>query len=227
MGPYRRKDYEALPEEPRCELIRGRFCLSPSPATLHQILLVLLAERFSALAEAAGGLVLIAPMDVALADHTVLQPDLLYLSVSRCERAALAAGVQGAPDLVVEILSPGTAARDRGVKLELYAEAGVREYWIVDTGRLGRPLRSRSAQGSRSSADSRGLAPSIDFLVQVGTGEDRTGGRGAAGRFVAQAPGGAWYQSPALAEVRLDIADFWRRAGELAARAAATGSRGR
>lgn len=130
LGPYRRRDYEALPGEPRCELIFGRFYLSPSPSRLHQIVLIALLRLLDDVALEAGGSAYVAPLDVHLADHSVVQPDLLYVSAAR--RGILQERVEGSPDLAVEILSPGTARRDRVQKLSLYAESDVREYWIVD-----------------------------------------------------------------------------------------------
>lgn len=130
LGPYRRPDYEDLPGEPRCELIHGRFYVSPSPSPLHQVVVGQLWEVFRESARAVGGLTLFAPVDVVLADHSVVQPDVLYLSAAR--RGIVGERIEGAPDLLVEVLSPGTARRDRDEKLALYAESGVREYWIVD-----------------------------------------------------------------------------------------------
>ena len=130
LGPYRRPDYEALPDEPRCELIFGRIYVSPSPSPLHQATLFALAEVLARAAREGGGLQFVAPLDTFLADHSVVQPDLLYISAAR--RAILQERVEGAPDLLVEVLSPGTVRRDRGEKLVLYAQSGVREYWIVD-----------------------------------------------------------------------------------------------
>ena len=130
LGPYRRADYLALPEEPRCELIYGRFFMSPSPSLRHQVVLLQLARRLHDIARSLGGLLLVAPMDVTLAEHSVVQPDLVYLRPE--SRKLVGERVEGAPDLLVEILSPGTARRDRVQKLGLYAEAGVKEYWLVD-----------------------------------------------------------------------------------------------
>ncbi|MBV8200657.1 MAG: Uma2 family endonuclease, partial [Acidobacteria bacterium] len=130
LGPYRREDYEALPDEPRCELIRGRFYLIPSPSMLHQIVLLSLARHFLDIADAAGGLAAMAPVDVPLASHSVVQPDLIYLTAAH--RRIVGLRLQGVPDLVIEVLSPGTARRDRRDKLSLYAESVAREYWIVD-----------------------------------------------------------------------------------------------
>ena len=129
-GPYRRADYAALPDEPRCELIHGRFYLSPSPVRIHQFLVTQLWQLLHAVAGERGGEALVAPMDVHLADHTVAQPDVLYVSPERQE--ILQTWIEGAPDLVVEVLSPSTARMDRLLKLNRYAEAGVLEYWLVD-----------------------------------------------------------------------------------------------
>ena len=130
LGPYRRRDYEALPDEPRCELIYGRFYLSPSPSRLHQAVLYHLSRLLDDIAMRTGGQMYVAPLDVHLTDHSVVQPDVLYVSAARQE--VLQERIEGAPDLAVEILSPGTARRDRVQKLSLYAESDVREYWIVD-----------------------------------------------------------------------------------------------
>ena len=69
---------------------------------------------------------------MVLSDTDVVQPDLLFVSNERAHLLSGGDNVQGAPDLVVEILSPGTADRDRGYKRALYAKHGVKEYWLVD-----------------------------------------------------------------------------------------------
>jgi Uma2 family endonuclease len=129
IGPYRADDYWRLPEGAPIELIRGRFVMSPSPVPRHQIILMLLGELFLQIARRSGGMALCAPMDVLFSDDTILQPDLLY--VSRERLAIVKKRVEGAPDLVIEIIS-GTGRRDRVEKLDLYAQYGVGEYWIVD-----------------------------------------------------------------------------------------------
>lgn len=132
LGPARQADYHALPDEPRYELIRGRLYRVPSPLLRHQRLVALLLRQLDDAAQSTGGLALPGPLDVVLADHTVVQPDLLYLSPERLRLAR--ERVEGAPDLVVEVLSPGSVRRDRGEKLLAYAQAGVAEYWIADPG---------------------------------------------------------------------------------------------
>ncbi len=130
LGPYRRDDYEALPDEPLCELIQGRFHVSPSPTLLHQVVASLLWRFFDRLAMESGGIAAQA-VDVHLADHSVVQPDVLYI---RPENRRIAGRwIEGAPDLVVEVLSPGNVRRDRNDKLALYADSGIGEYWIVDS----------------------------------------------------------------------------------------------
>ncbi|MEN0109414.1 MAG: Uma2 family endonuclease [Planctomycetota bacterium] len=130
VGPYREADYLALPEEPRLELIEGRYYVSPAPITLHQIVSFELSTWIAGLRRRTGGQALTAPIDLRLADHTILQPDLLYFGRER--RQPLGARLTALPDLVIEILSPSTSSRDRVHKARLYAEHGVREYWIVD-----------------------------------------------------------------------------------------------
>jgi Uma2 family endonuclease len=130
LGPYREADYVALPDEPRCELLYGRFVLMTSPGLRHQEVVTRLIRFFVDFADAHQGRAIVSPMDVRLADHSVVQPDLIF--VSRENFSVLHERVRGAPDLVVEVLSPSTARRDLGEKLRLYAESGIREYWVVD-----------------------------------------------------------------------------------------------
>ena len=131
LGPFRKRDYLELPDEPRCELILGRIYVTPSPTFRHQAVAGLLWRQLHEVAERTSGAAAIAPLDVTLADHSVVQPDVIYVSASRL--AIVGDRIEGAPDLLVEVLSPGTSRRDRNEKLKLYAESGVREYWIVDS----------------------------------------------------------------------------------------------
>jgi Uma2 family endonuclease len=120
----------ALPEGTPVELIKGELVVSPAPLYIHQAILIHLTELLAPIARAQGGKLAVAPTDVVLADDTVVQPDLVYLTKSR--RHLLRQRVEGAPDLVIEIVSPSHARRDRVHKLALYAEHGVAEYWIVE-----------------------------------------------------------------------------------------------
>lgn len=126
-------DYKLLPEDKRYEIVEGELLVTPAPNARHQEILVRLIVRLATFAEAGSlGKVLPAPTDVILAQDTVVQPDLLFVSRDRLAIIDPDGGVHGAPDLVVEILSPSTAGRDQVVKRKLYGKYGVREYWIVD-----------------------------------------------------------------------------------------------
>ena len=126
------KDYMSTPEGTRYQLLDGEMVLAPSPTDKHQRLLANLYRAIYAFVDAGSlGLVRIAPLDVVLSDHDVAQPDIMFVSNER-SNVITAANIQGAPDLVVEILSPSTAEYDQGYKRGLYAQHGVNEYWLVD-----------------------------------------------------------------------------------------------
>ena len=117
----------------RYEFIGGRLYVTAAPVIRHQrISRRLQAALMRILQDAGRGEVFYAPCLVEF-PGTVdrVQPDLFFVAEERREIIA-EKQVLGAPDLVVEILSPSTAHRDRGIKLDLYARCGVREYWIVD-----------------------------------------------------------------------------------------------
>ncbi|HEU5433575.1 MAG TPA: Uma2 family endonuclease, partial [Thermomicrobiales bacterium] len=119
-------------EGDRLELIDGVLYVTPAPRPAHQMVLDNLYFRLGLHVRSKGlGRVLTAPLDVRLSDTDVVQPDLLFISQARLSIAGEVA-IDGAPDLVVEILSHGTRERDRGAKRDLYARVGVREYWLVD-----------------------------------------------------------------------------------------------
>jgi Uma2 family endonuclease len=130
LGPYRARDYFGLPDEPRCELLYGRLQVTPAPTFRHQEIVLAIAMLLTAHARRVGARTVASPVDVELAPHSVVQPDVVYIGATRA--GIVGDHVAGAPDLVVEVLSPGTARRDLGEKLKLYAEAGVGEYWLVD-----------------------------------------------------------------------------------------------
>jgi len=128
------QDVQQLPDDGnRYEAIEGDLYVTPAPSLRHQTILVrLLAELLRLLVEPGHGRAWPAPLGVWFpATDEGVQPDIVFVSNER--RGTLAPeGVRGAPDLVVEILSPTTAARDTGVKRRLYERHGVGEYWIVD-----------------------------------------------------------------------------------------------
>jgi len=131
--PLTFRDYRQLPEgPPYYQLIEGDLYMAPSPDRFHQDILGNLHFILrSHLEKRPSGSIHLAPLDVQLTDLNIYQPDLYYVSNSR--KAILTdQGARGAPDLIVEILSPKTAKLDRGVKREIYARSGVEEMWIVD-----------------------------------------------------------------------------------------------
>jgi Uma2 family endonuclease len=126
-------DYVLLPEDgQRHEILDGEHYMTPSPFFRHQIVASRLHGRLSPWVEERSlGVVLFAPMDVILSEHDIAQPDLLFISN---ERAGIITekNIQGAPDLVVEILSKSTRQRDESLKLDRYDRFGVSEYWMID-----------------------------------------------------------------------------------------------
>lgn len=129
-APERRlryQDMDQLDPEQRWELIDGIAYAMSSPALVHQLIL---GELYVALKQHFRGRkcqVVLAPFDVKLSDYDVVQPDLLV----SCSQRLGARFHDGAPDLAVEILSPSSLRHDRIRKLNLYARAGLAEYWLV------------------------------------------------------------------------------------------------
>ena len=127
------EDYKHTPDDERYELLNGELIMAPAPRIAHQLAGGRLGSRLLIFVEANGlGWVLFAPTDVALSDTDVVQPDLMFVSNERAH-IITEDNIRGAPDIVIEILSPSTAGRDRTVKRALYAKHGAKEYWQVDT----------------------------------------------------------------------------------------------
>ena len=124
----------------------------PSPSTYHQQVSRNLGHQlWEFVHDRELGQVLDAPCDVVMGEgpeRKVVQPDLFFVSKGRLD-IIVQEEVQGAPDLVVEILSPGTEERDRGYKKTLYARYGVREYWIVDPQAKTVEVFTREGKGFR------------------------------------------------------------------------------
>ena len=127
------EDYRTAPPDRRYDLLDGDLVMVPAPNLKHQTVQLVLARRLARfIEEQALGKLFIAPCDVVLSNTDVVQPDLLFVSREREHLLSGGENVRGAPDLVVEILSPATADRDRGYKHALYGRHGVIEYWVVD-----------------------------------------------------------------------------------------------
>jgi len=132
QGEWSEADYFALPDTNRLiELSEGALIMPPHPTETHQrILDVLYAAMRAFVREHDLGVIRFAPLPVRLWPGKVREPDILF--VSRAHASRIGEQFYGPPDLVVEVLSPGTRRTDRGVKMLEYARAGVGEYWLVD-----------------------------------------------------------------------------------------------
>lgn len=130
---YTYADYCQLPDDRRYELIDGEFYeMAPAPSSVHQRTVLKLARLLADWVEQQGlGEVFIAPFDVLFSLWDTLQPDILFVAAGR-QSIITPRACEGAPDLVVEVLSPSTSRRDLVLKRERYARFGVREYWLVD-----------------------------------------------------------------------------------------------
>ena len=135
--PYRKKkftyaDYAKLPAGAPYQLIGGELVLSPAPETEHQRTARKLTTRMAVFAEDHDlGEVFDAPTDVYFNEEETYQPDILFVPWDR-EKIIEKGRINGAPDLVVEVLSPTTAKADLTSKFEIYERYGVKEYWIID-----------------------------------------------------------------------------------------------
>ncbi len=116
----------------RYELYDGELIELSSPFLLHQVVVGHLFDLRRDHRVGRGGRGGRAPRDVGVDEFNVLEPDLLFVVADRLSLLDLRQHVRVPPDLVVEVLSPSTAWRDRGVKMRMYATYGVPEYWIVD-----------------------------------------------------------------------------------------------
>lgn len=129
---YTYADYAALPEGAPCQLIDGDLVMIASPNMQHQRIIERLLRLMDAHVEENDfGEVFVSPVDVYLSGTSTLVPDLAFVAKERLGIVGTQK-VEGAPDLVVEVLSPPTGYYDLRKKKRLYAEAGVAEYWVVD-----------------------------------------------------------------------------------------------
>ena len=145
--------YEDLIDTPhgdgkRYEILGGELFVSAPPSKRHAWISFQLALRLAEYVEQrALGVVFHAPVDVRLTHNDVVVPDVIFLSTARRHLFG-EQRIDGAPDLVVEVLSPSTRSRDLTAKLQLYAQTGVQEYWIVDQVTATVTLYWRAPHGS-------------------------------------------------------------------------------
>ncbi|HEX8275762.1 MAG TPA: Uma2 family endonuclease [Longimicrobiaceae bacterium] len=126
-------EFARLPDDGnRYEVIAGELHVTPAPRPLHQRTIARLGFLLESFTRENGlGWILPGPVDVLFAEGDFLEPDLVFVRRERLQ-VVTERGIEGAPDLVVEVASPSTARMDRGVKRERYARFGVPEYWVVD-----------------------------------------------------------------------------------------------
>ena len=132
-GPYTIRDYDALPDEIRVELIDGIFYDVSAPSVLHQAVCGYIFNQLFSFRMHSGRKCypMISPLDVQLDrdDRTVVQPDVIII----CDmNKVIGRGIFGAPEFILEVLSPSTRTKDLGIKFKKYKNAGVLEYWLID-----------------------------------------------------------------------------------------------
>jgi Uma2 family endonuclease len=142
-------DYVRIPDDGlRHEIIDGVHYVTPPPLLRHQVLLgrlhVAIANHLDSRPD--SGEVYVSPVDTVFTQWDVVEPDLLFVAADQ-RHILTEANVQGAPALVVEILSPSTRRRDLGIKRDLFDRGGVREYWIVDPVQRDVVVHRRNADG--------------------------------------------------------------------------------
>lgn len=154
-------DFVHFPDDgKRHELIDGEHYVTPSPNTKHQRVLGRLHILIGSWLEYEPvGQVFLAPFDVVFTQFDVVEPDLLYMSNARAEAILTDLNVQGVPELVIEIASPGTRRRDATLKRALYERTGVSEYWIVEP--KGDKVRVYRRDGAT-------FAPPVEFAREAG-----------------------------------------------------------
>ena len=132
---YTYQDYLGIPEDTsrRYEIVDGELFVTPTPRFRHQEVVTSLAHILRGLSDEHGlGKVVVGPITVRLHDELVLEPDVAFVSTDRLDIVDPEGIIDGAPDLVVEVLSPSNRTYDRNLKRKRYLDNGVSEVWIVD-----------------------------------------------------------------------------------------------
>jgi len=147
------EDYVLIPDDgKRHEIVDGEHYVTAAPFIRHQRLVMRLSLRLGVFIQDHGlGEILGAPTDVVLSRHDIVQPDLLFISNDRASIVE-EKNIQGAPDLVIEILSERNRRLDEVIKRQAYERFGAREYWIFDPRRKNVQVWDRTAEGLRRRA---------------------------------------------------------------------------
>ena len=125
------EDYASMNDQKRYELVNGKLeLMSPSPSVIHQLVSAEIYNQLSFTCRS-NFFIFYAPIDVILSQTEVRQPDIALVSQKRID-ILTNRGIEGAPDLVIEIISPSSLKRDKIDKLAVYANYNISEYWIVD-----------------------------------------------------------------------------------------------
>ncbi len=161
-------DLLTVPEDTnRYEIFEGELVVTPSPLRIHQVVVRNITYYFEEyLRNKKIGELYTAPFDVYFDDETVMQPDIMFVIHDR-KHIIEDKRIVGAPDLIVEILSPRTEERDRGYKFRRYARENVREYWIIDPDKQTVEIFENTASGYRLSGTYKGNE-TIESLIFSG-----------------------------------------------------------
>ncbi len=127
------EDYLSMPDDRnRYEILEGELAVTPSPTSMHQLVSRNLAFILHChIKQYRLGDILYAPMDVILSDISIVQPDLIYITREHLHLITTR-GIEGTPDMVIEIISPASKRLDRVGKLQIYAKYGIAWYWLID-----------------------------------------------------------------------------------------------
>lgn len=147
------RDYLTWPDEERWEIIEGiPYAMTPAPSSDHQRIVLELSTQVTLWLRGQKCEAFVSPIDVILANPedadenitTIVQPDLIVV----CDRKKIVKrGIRGAPDFVLEVLSPSTASHDQITKAALYEKHGVKEFWVVDPAERLVTIRTRAEAG--------------------------------------------------------------------------------
>jgi Uma2 family endonuclease len=167
------ENYFSFPDDGnRHEILEGEHHVTPTPSSGHQGVAARLLYLFHL--QVRGGFAFTAPLGVVLSTISIVEPDICYLGEEKLSLVSRR-GIEGAPDIVVEILSPSTSRVDETTKRQIYAKYGVGEYWLVDEKRGTVSVCTRSEAGFAPADDrllagsdrlSSPLAPGLDVAVE-------------------------------------------------------------
>lgn len=162
-------DFVRIPDDGlRHEIIDGVHYVTPSPALQHQVLLGRLYLALGMFLEPrpAIGSVFLSPLDTVFTPWDVVEPDLIFVAADQ-QHILTEPNIQGAPALVIEILSPSTRRRDLGIKRDLFDRGGVREYWVVDPRAQTLAVYRRTPDGRLSEVERLGAAAAAVLVTPL------------------------------------------------------------